>query len=179
MESLKPFLTDETKLDAILNVAGGWAGGNAASPQFLANSTLMWNQSVNSSLITASLASKYLKENGVLTLSGAAAALDNQPTQSMIGYGLAKAGVHQLAKSLAANESGLPTNAFVAAICPICLDTPMNRKWMPKSDFSSWTSLNYIADLFDKWINDSTQRPANGSLVKITTANNETVLSYH
>ena len=55
VESLKPFLTDETKLDAILNVAGGWAGGNAASPQFLANSTLMWNQSVNSSLITASL----------------------------------------------------------------------------------------------------------------------------
>jgi len=159
-------------------VAGGWAGGNAASDQFLSNSNLMWSQSVCSSLVTASLACKYLRENGVLTLCGAAASLDNQATPSMIGYGLAKAAVHQLTKSLASDQSGLPANTFVAAICPVCLDTPMNRKWMPNADFSTWTSLTYIADLFDKWINDSSQRPANGSLVKMVTSNNETALSF-
>ncbi len=26
------------------------------------------------------------------------------------------------------------------------LDTPMNRKWMPKSDTSTWTPLEYIAE---------------------------------
>lgn len=160
-------------------MAGGWAGGNAASPQFLTNSNLMWSQSVCSSLVTASLASKFLKDDGVLTFSGAAAALENQGTPGMIGYGLAKAAVHHLTKSLAAEQSGLPENAFVAAICPVCLDTPMNRKWMPKADHSTWTSLTYIAELFDKWINDPSQRPAKGSLVKLTTANNETTLSFH
>ena len=133
-ESLKQ-LTSENKFDAILNVAGGWAGGNASLDQFLANSNLMWSQSVCSSLITASLASRYLKESGVLTLCGAAASLDNQATPSMIGYGMAKAAVHQLTKSLANEQGGLPANTFVAAICPVCLDTPMNRKWMPKADF--------------------------------------------
>lgn len=191
-------LCQDNKLDAIFNVAGGWAGGNAATAQFLSNSNLMWNQSVCSSLITASLgkksfsifnnivfnhlfkkACKYMKENGVLTLSGAAAALDNEGTPSMIGYGLAKAAVHQLAKSLASEQSGLPANTFVAAICPICLDTPMNRKWMPNADFSTWTSLNYIAELFDTWLNHTDQRPANGSIVKLCTANSQTVQTYH
>ena len=28
----------------------------------------------------------------------------------------------------------------------ITLDTPMNRKWMPKADTSTWTPLEYIAE---------------------------------
>ncbi len=39
----------------------------------------MFKQSVYSSLISASLANKFLKENGLLTLAGAAAALDATP----------------------------------------------------------------------------------------------------
>lgn len=50
----------------------------------------------------------------------------------MIGYGMAKAAVHQLVKSLAADKSGLPANALAVALLPITLDTPMNRKFMPK-----------------------------------------------
>ena len=143
-ENLKPLLDE--KLDAILNVAGGWAGGNAANAQFLANSDLMWKQSVWSSLISAQLASKYLKEAGTLALPGAAAALDPAGTPGMIGYGMAKAAVHHLTKSLAAEKSGMPDKALVAAILPVTLDTPMNRKWMPKSDFGAWTPLTFIAE---------------------------------
>ena len=36
----------------------------------------------------------------------------------MIGYGLAKAAVHQLVKSLAAKKSGLPAESYVGAILP-------------------------------------------------------------
>lgn len=64
----------------------------------------------------------------------------------MIGYGLAKAAVHQLTKSLAQHGSGLPTDASVIAILPITLDTPMNRKWMPQADFSTWTPLEFVAE---------------------------------
>ena len=39
-------------------------------------------------------------------------------TPGMIGYGLAKAAVHQLTKSLAAPKSGLPDGAQVFAILP-------------------------------------------------------------
>lgn len=68
----------------------------------------------------------------------------------MIGYGMAKAAVHQLTKSLAAEESGLPSGSLVASILPVTLDTPMNRKWMPKADTSTWTPLEFISKLVYK-----------------------------
>ena len=64
----------------------------------------------------------------------------------MIGYGMAKAAVHQLTKSLAAENSGLPPNSLAVAILPVTLDTPMNRKWMPNADFSTWTPLEFVAE---------------------------------
>ena len=33
----------------------------------------------------------------------------------------------------------------------VTLDTPMNRKWMPKADTSTWTPLEWVADLMLKW----------------------------
>lgn len=59
---------------------------------------------------------------------------------------MAKAAVHHLVKSLAAPKSGLPDSAVTLAILPVTLDTPMNRKFMPKADFSSWTPLSYVAE---------------------------------
>merc|ERR1711962_1656360 len=44
------------KLDAILCVAGGWAGGNAASKALVKNSDLMSKQSIWTSVISAGLA---------------------------------------------------------------------------------------------------------------------------
>ena len=52
--------------------------------------------------------------------------------------------MHQLTSSLASAGSGLPENSVAAALLPVTLDTPMNRKWMAKADKSTWTSLgNY------------------------------------
>ncbi len=112
----------------------------------MTNANTMWTQSVCSSLIAASLAAKHLSESGCLTLAGAAPAIESAPTPGMIGYGLAKAAVHQLAKSLAHEAGGLPQGVLVAAIAPVTLDTPMNRKWMAKADFSAWTSLTFVAE---------------------------------
>ena len=138
----------------------------------------MFKQSVSSTLLAASLASKFLKDNGLLTLAGAAAALDATPgslqrqapiasidsvLSGMIGYGAAKAATIHIGKSLAAPDSGMPKDSSVLTIAPyvlllsrtpvtyplsfrITLDTPMNRKWMPKADTGTWTPLEYIAE---------------------------------
>jgi dihydropteridine reductase len=164
---------NEDKLDAVICVAGGWAGGNAAK-DLAKNTDLMIKQSVWSSTISASVASQFLKEGGVLTLTGAKPALAATP--GMIGYGMAKAAVHQLTKSLAASGSGLPDNSLVVSILPITLDTPMNRKWMPKADFSTWTPLEFVAELFHKWIQNPSDRPVNGSLLQLVTKDSKTEL---
>ncbi|XP_048505914.1 dihydropteridine reductase isoform X2 [Athalia rosae] len=172
LAQIKDILKGE-KLDGVVCVAGGWAGGNAASKDFVKNSDLMWKQSVWSSVIASSVAAHHLKEGGFLTLTGAKPALTGTP--GMIGYGMAKAAVHQLTKSLASEEGGLPKDALVATILPITLDTPMNRKWMPKADTSTWTPLEFVAELFVKW-GQNQERPENGSLLQLVTKANKTEL---
>ncbi|KAF5303894.1 hypothetical protein FQR65_LT08088 [Abscondita terminalis] len=161
---------DGQKLDAIVCVAGGWAGGNCQK-DLVKNSDLMWQQSVCSSLIAVSLAAHHLKEGGLVALTGAKAALHSTP--GMIGYGMAKAAVHHLTKSAADEGSGLPARSLCVAILPVTLDTPMNRKWMPKADFSSWTPLEFVAELFWKW-SVNQDRPKTGSLLQLITKNSIT-----
>eukprot|EP00795_Rhopilema_esculentum_P012553 gene12553-3246_t len=162
------------KLDALFCVAGGWAGGNAKSKSFLKSADLMWKQSVWTSSISASIAAHHLKEGGVLTLPGAKPATGG--TSGMIGYGMAKAAIHQLTKSLADESSGLPAGTVVATILPITLDTPMNRKGMPNADFSSWTPLEYISNLFYNWT-QGVEVPKSGSLVTLVTKDGNTTTS--
>ena len=124
----------------------------------------------------AKLATKFLKPGGLLQITGAAGAINGTP--SMMGYGMAKAAVHHLVKSLAfdSKATGLPDGANVLAILPVTLDTPMNRKWMPKADFSKWTPLSFVASTLYSWIYENDKRPETGSLIKLNTKNGETEL---
>ena len=50
------------KLESIINVAGGWTGGNLASPEIFENVQLMHQQSVSSSVLAAHMATQCLRE---------------------------------------------------------------------------------------------------------------------
>lgn len=162
------------KLDAIICVAGGFESGNVEE-DLASKADIMWKQNVWPSIISASIAQKFLKPNGFVCLSGAKAAREGTP--SMIGYGMAKAAVHQLAQSLATTDSGLPLNALVIAILPVTIDTIMNRQSMPDSDISAWTPTKYITDLLYKWTVGK-ERPKNGSLVQFVTKNFNTDITF-
>lgn len=172
VSGVQKILNDE-KVDAVICVAGGWAGGNAATSDLIKNSDMMWKQSVWTSVIAAKLAASHLKEGGLVTLTGAKAALEGTP--GMIGYGMAKAAVHHLVKSLAGPKNGLPKDVKTVAILPVTLDTPMNRKFMPKADFTSWTPLEYVADLLLNWATGKSC-PDTGSLVQLITKDSTTEL---
>ncbi|KRY40536.1 dihydropteridine reductase [Trichinella spiralis] len=177
-------VTDATaneKVDAILCLAGGWTGGSAKKKDFFLSCQQMWKQSVWTSVISCRLGSLFLKTEGLLVFTGAAAAL--QPTPTMMAYGMAKAAVQQLARSAGCPAGGLPEKSTCLAILPnssrlclrVTLDTPANRKAMPKADTSSWTQLSYIVDMISGWISDYGSRPKSGSLIKLTTVNGNTV----
>ncbi|KAG5494167.1 hypothetical protein JKF63_02002 [Porcisia hertigi] len=154
------------KVNAVINVAGGWAGGSVADTSTAAATELMLRQSVFSSIAAAHVFSSQGEVGGLLLLTGAAAAL--RPTPDMIGYGVAKSAVHFLCESVAANPSVLPRNASVLAILPTILDTPGNRSAMPDADRSTWTPLEDVAKQIVVWSNGY-NRPSSGSLVKIVT----------
>ncbi|CAO3594796.1 unnamed protein product [Absidia cylindrospora] len=163
-----------TKLAGIFCVAGGWAGGNAASKAFLDSSELMIKQSVNSSLIAAHIAAHYLQPGGLLTLTGALAAVNATP--GMIGYGVAKAAVHHLTQDLAADKSGMPQDSKVISLCPVTIDTPMNRQFMPDADFSSWTSPEDIAKQIEGYLSGSI-KVTSGKLISVVTKDGQSVFT--
>ena len=43
--------------------------------------------------------------------------------------------MHHMARSCADGKGGLPEGASTLCLAPVILDTPMNRKFMPKADF--------------------------------------------
>lgn len=59
---------------------------------------------------------EYLNRGGLLTMTGALAAVE--PTPGMIGYGIAKAAVHHLVQDLAQPNGGLPSGCKVTALLP-------------------------------------------------------------
>uniref|UniRef100_A0A8D1DZ04 Dihydropteridine reductase n=1 Tax=Sus scrofa TaxID=9823 RepID=A0A8D1DZ04_PIG len=167
-------LTRAEGVGSVLCVSGNWKWGNADSNALFKNCDLMWKQSMWTSTISSHLATKHLKEGGLLTLAGAKAALDGTP--GMIGYGMAKGAVHQLCQSLAGKDSGMPSGAAAIAVLPVTLDTPLNRKSMPHADFSSWTPLEFLVETFHDWIIEK-NRPSSGSLIQVVTTQGKTELT--
>lgn len=48
--------------------------------------------------------------------------------------------------SAVAAAAAAHTDCHLAHFDRVTLDTPMNRKFMPKADFSSWTPLEYVSE---------------------------------
>ncbi|CUF10597.1 quinonoid dihydropteridine reductase, putative [Bodo saltans] len=165
IEELQNALLKETaqnKFDAVVNVAGGWAGGSVADASTAAATELMLRQSVWTSVAAAHIASVRGNENVFCALTGSAAAAAGG-TAGMVGYGLAKAAVHHLVSSVAADPSKMPKGSTVIGVLPVTLDTPGNRAGMPDADFSAWTPTMTVAELLVKW-SEGISRPENGTL---------------
>jgi len=171
---LREKFIDVPMVDMILNVAGGWAGGDCADKGFVGSCTVSWEQSVVSSVACAGLAGYKLSSGGLLILTGSAAAL--QPTPGMVGYGLAKAAVHHIVRSVGQREgaNGLPPGAKCIGLLPATLDTPGNRAAMPGADPSTWTPLEEVAWNVNVWATDPTLCPPSGSLAVFKTRNRAT-----
>ena len=67
-----------------------------------------------------------------------------QPAGGMIAYTAAKAAVAALTQSLAVEL--LPESILVNAVVPSIIDSPANRKSMPKADHDAWPTPAQIAE---------------------------------
>mmetsp|Transcript_11177 Transcript_11177/g.22260 ORF Transcript_11177/g.22260 Transcript_11177/m.22260 type:complete len:245 (+) Transcript_11177:50-784(+) len=133
------------KFNAVVAVAGSWAGGGFPSPssphsefeQYLSSSATMLDTNLKSAVFAAGLATRYLGEDGHLVLTGATASLSPGDCAGfMPGYGLSKNGVSYIADMLRVEAS-----FKVSVIHPATIDTPSNREAMPDADWGNDWSL--------------------------------------
>ena len=150
-QHLVKFLKDQLpseRLDAVVNLAGGFAMGTAEDPAVLETTMAMVESSVYSSIVASYVSAHMLNSGGLLILPGAAAAWS--PTAWSLPYGTAKVAVHHLVRSLAESDS-LPKGAKTIGLAPQILDTPQNRQAMPDADVSTWASLDEVAEQIESW----------------------------
>ena len=125
------------RLDALLNIAGGFQwetveDGKAES----------WDRMFALNLKTALNACKaalpYLLESGAGRIVNVGAQTALKAAAGFGPYAASKSAVHRLTESLA-DELKLK-GVTVNAVLPSIIDTPANRRDMPKADFDRWVA---------------------------------------
>ena len=131
------------KLDALINIAGGFAFEAVAE-----GDPKTWHRMYALNVLTALNASQSALPHlaasaaGRIVNIGAMGAL--QAGAGMGAYAASKAGVHRLTEALAAEWKGRIT---VNAVLPSTIDTPANRASMPKADFKKWVTAEELAEV--------------------------------
>jgi 3-oxoacyl-[acyl-carrier protein] reductase len=131
------------RLDALVNIAGAFAFETVADGD-PATWQRLYAINVTTALHASRAAIPHLVASGAgrIVNVGAMAAL--QSGAGMGAYAASKAGVHRLTEALAAELKGKVT---VNAVLPTTIDTPANRRDMPKADFATWVTADELANV--------------------------------
>jgi len=152
---------------ASIHVAGGFAFAPIAdSPK-----TLLMDQ-LNMNLVSCYLCCRAAvarmvsgKQGGRIVNIAARAAQEWRMGAKMTAYTASKAGVAALSAALAEEVAG--EGILVNAVAPSIMDTPANRKDMPKADFSAWVAPADLAKAMLFLASDDA-RAITGALLPVT-----------
>jgi NAD(P)-dependent dehydrogenase (short-subunit alcohol dehydrogenase family) len=131
------------RLDCLVNAVGAYAGGI----KFWDLETKIFEQqlalNLRAGFLLARAAARVMVKqgNGAIVNVASKAAIDHAAGAS--AYAASKAAAVAMIDSLAADLKG--TGVRANSILPSIIDTPANRKAMPKADFSKWPKPEEIA----------------------------------
>jgi len=125
------------------------AGGFAFAPIAKSDKALLLGQ-LNANLVSAYLCSRAAVAaferagaGGRIVNVAARHALEPRLGANLTAYAVAKAGVAAL--TMALGEEIAKDDVLVNAVAPSIMDTPANRKSMPKADFDAWPKVEEVA----------------------------------
>ena len=134
-----------SKLWASIHIAGGFA----FAPIGESDKKLLMGQ-IESNLVSAYLCCRaavaaFRRAGGGGRIVNIAARPGLEPRQgaNMTAYTAAKAGVAALTQAL--GEEVAKDGILVNAVAPSIMDTPANRKSMPKADYDAWPKVEEVA----------------------------------
>ena len=130
---------------ASIHIAGGFAMApiDKSGPEDFA---AMMDINAKTAFLCCSAATREMlgaKHGGRIVNVTARAGIDPRKGAGTVAYAASKAAVAAMTVALA--EELKAADILVSAVAPSTLDTPVNRKAMPKADFSKWVSLEAAA----------------------------------
>ncbi len=133
------------RLDALVHVAGGFAGGTPLTETTVDVFDHMMNLNARSTFLVLRQAFVLMKKNryGRIITIGARPAVDG--AAGLSAYAASKAAVVNLTRTAAqeGREFGITANC----VLPSTIDTPANRSSMPKANFDDWVKPERLAHI--------------------------------
>jgi NAD(P)-dependent dehydrogenase (short-subunit alcohol dehydrogenase family) len=161
-KAIKQIRDTAGSIDALMNVAGGFTWRTLQEGDCAAWD-LMYAINLKTAVNATKAALPYLIEaNGAVVNVGANGAL--KAGAGFGAYAASKEGVHKLTESLAEELKG---KVRVNAVLPSTLDTPQNRKDMPKADHAAWVAPDDLAKVMLFLASDDA-RAVTGALLPVT-----------
>jgi NAD(P)-dependent dehydrogenase (short-subunit alcohol dehydrogenase family) len=148
---------------ASIHIAGGFAPGKLADSD---KASLM--AQINGNLVSCFLccraALSAMKAGGRIVNVASRQALEPRSGAGMTAYTIAKSGVATLTITLA--DEAAKDGILVNAVAPSIMDTPANRKAMPKADFDAWPKVEEVAATI-LFLASSENRVTRGAVVPV------------
>jgi NAD(P)-dependent dehydrogenase (short-subunit alcohol dehydrogenase family) len=152
------------RLDIVAHTVGGFAGGTSIAETDDTTFQRMFNVNLNSTfyVLRAVLSVMRKTGNGRIIAIGSRAALE--PGAGVGAYSASKAAMVSLIRTVAVENKDVGITANV--ILPGTMDTPANRRSMPKGDFSKWVQPATIASL-TIWLARDAGKDVNGAVISV------------
>lgn len=148
---------------ASIHIAGGFAPGKVTDSD---KAALM--AQIDGNLVSCFLCCRAalgaMKAGGRIVNVASRQALEPRSGAGMTAYTIAKSGVATLTIALA--EEVAKDGILVNAIAPSIMDTPANRKAMPKADFDGWPKVEEVAATI-LFLASSDNRVTRGAVVPV------------
>jgi NAD(P)-dependent dehydrogenase (short-subunit alcohol dehydrogenase family) len=139
------------RLDALVHLLGGFAGGQTVAETDDATWEQMCDLNLTSAFYVLRAAIPHLRKSGKGRIIAIGSLTAVEPHAGLGAYVTFKAALTMLVRTVASEnkEAGLTANV----VLPGTMDTPTNRKSMPGADFSKWVRPDDVADLV-LWLAD-------------------------
>lgn len=138
-------VADNKTIDAALLLVGGFDAGNIDATDGTALRKMMSLNFETAYFTARPVFQQMVKQGGGrIVLVASKTALVSEAGKNFIGYSLSKFLLTKLAELL--NAEGASKNVVCSVVAPSTIDTELNRKSMPKADFSKWVKPSEIAE---------------------------------
>src|SRR5215472_13251619 len=156
------------RLDALVHVLGGFAGGQTIAETDDATWEQMRDLNLTSAFYALRAAIPHLRKSGSGRIVAIGSRTAVEPHPRLGAYVTFKAALTTLVRTVALEnkDAGLTANV----VLPGTMDTPANRKSMPSADYSKWVQPENVADMV-LWLADERAGHITGSTISIDSAN--------
>ena len=151
-------------VDYLVNVAGGYAGGNLIEETPVEEWDRMMELNLKIAFLLTRSVLPLMKKQRFGRIVNIAAMPAVLPSTKRVGYAVAKRGVVTLTE--VAHEEVKGSGVTVNAIAPSIILTEANLKSMPEADKSKWVTPNEIAKLLLYLCSDDA-RSVSGNVIRI------------